>query len=84
MLYAIMAKYNYKVEGDINDTIIMARKAVSIMPSNLNHRLNLVKYLIWSGDLIEAIKALEPAARADINDQHTAEIARLKKALKMK
>jgi hypothetical protein len=43
-----------------------------------------VKYLIWSGDLIEAKKALDTASRADINDQHTAEIARLKKALEMK
>ena len=84
ILYAILAKYAYKVEKNSEMVIKMASKAVSIMPSNLNHRLNLVKYLIWSGDLIEAKKALEATARTDINGQHTAEIARLKKALEMK
>ena len=84
MLYAIMAKYAYKVEGDINYTIIMARKAMSMMPSNMNHHLNLVKYLIWSGNQIEAKQALESAERVDINRQHTTEIARLKKTLETK
>jgi hypothetical protein len=81
ILYGILAKYAYKVEKNSDMVIKMASKAASIMPSNLNHRLNLVKYLIWSGNLIEAKKALEATARADINGQHTADITRLKKAL---
>jgi hypothetical protein len=81
MLYATLAKYAYRVEGNRNKTVEMARKSVSLMPSNLYHHINLVNYLIWSGDLIEAKKALESAARFDIDGQHAAEIARLMKML---
>jgi tetratricopeptide (TPR) repeat protein len=83
MLYAILAKYAYSVEGNRTETIKMARKSVSIMPSNMYYHLNLVKYLIWAADQVEAKKALESAAKIDIDGQHTAEISRLKKTLQM-
>ena len=77
MLYSIQAKYAYQVEGDKDKTLIMARKAVSLIPSNLYYHLNLVKYLIWAGSLIEAKNSLKTAKKIDTNNQHTAEIATL-------
>ena len=84
MLYAIMAKYAYEVEGDINNAINMARKAVSIMPSNLYHGLTLVKYLIEADQLLDAKKALESVTKLDVNNQHTTEITRLNNTLENK
>jgi tetratricopeptide (TPR) repeat protein len=78
LLYTVLAKYAYMIEKDRSMTIEMARKAVSVMPSNLYHRLNLVKYLMWSGDYLEAKKALDETIKIDIHNQHTAEISRLK------
>lgn len=80
-MYAILAKYTYQVEGNRSKTVEMARKAVSTMPSNIHHRLNLVEYLIWSEDRVEAEKVLKSAARIDIYDRYTAEISRLMKTL---
>jgi tetratricopeptide (TPR) repeat protein len=84
MSYAILAKYTYQVEGDRPGAVEFARKAVSIMPSNLYHRLNLVKYLIWAGHLNEAQKTLLTTKRIDIYNQHTTEINRLLESLNKK
>jgi tetratricopeptide (TPR) repeat protein len=84
MSYAILAKYTYQVEGDRPGAVEFARKAVSIMPSNLYHRLNLVKYLIGADHLFEAKKALESVEKLDIYGNHTAEIAKLNKTLENK
>lgn len=74
MLYAILAKYTYQLEGDKKKTLVLARKAVSLTPSNLYYRLNLIKYLIWAGNLTEAKNALEITKKLDINNLHTAKI----------
>jgi len=75
MLYAILTKYTYQVEGDKKKTLVLARKAVSFTPSNLYYRLNLAKYLIWAGNFMEAKNTLETTKKLDINNQHTAKIA---------
>ena len=82
--YAILAKYTYTVEGKRHEAVELARKAVSIMPSNLYHQLNLVKYMIGAGELLEAKETLESVVKIDVYGQHTAETARLKKTLENK
>jgi hypothetical protein len=84
MLSAILAKYLFQVDRDIDRTLKMAHAAVSLMPSNLYYRLNLVKYLIWAGERDEAKKILEATAGIDIYNQHTAEINGLMKVLEGK
>ena len=84
LLYAVLAKYYYKVEKNPVETIKMARKAVSLQPSNLYHHLNLVKYLINSGYFSEAQKALEVLQKVDTYGQHRAEISRLMNFIKNK
>ncbi len=81
MLHAILARYSFQVEGDKDKTIAMARKAVSIIPSNMYYHLNLAKYLIWAGNKIEAKKVLNTAVKIDIYNQHATEIAGLMKIL---
>ena len=44
------------VEGNRREAVELARKAVSIMPSNLYYHLNMVKYLIGVDQLLEAKK----------------------------
>jgi tetratricopeptide (TPR) repeat protein len=79
MLYTILAKYYYKVEKDYKKAVVNGEKAISAKPSTLYFQLNLVKYLISSGDKIKAGKALDSISRVDINSQHTAEIAKLRR-----
>lgn len=81
-LYNVLAKYYYRVEKDYKKAVAYGQKARSAMPSDLYSQVNLVKYLILSGDKIKARKALDSLSRQDINRQHTAEIAKLKKYVK--
>ena len=82
MLSSILAKYAYQVEKDEDETLNMARKAVSIMPTNMYYQINLVKYLIWAKHFSEAKKVLNTIKIKDINNQHTAEIIGLSQTLK--
>jgi len=84
VLFAIQAKYMYQVEGDIDKTLEMARKAVSLMPSNLYYRLNLARYLIWAGKQNRAKNALGVATKIDIYNQHATEISELMKNIENK
>ena len=84
MLAAILAKYNYQVDRDKYKTVQMARKSVSLMPSNLYYQINLAKYLIWANELTEARKVLLTARKVDVHNQYTTEIAGLLDALQNK
>jgi tetratricopeptide (TPR) repeat protein len=81
ILYAVMAKYQYRVEKNYDSAIDAARKSVALMPSNLNNHYNLVQYLVWANKYDEAEEALKIFARRDKNGQYRNEIFRLRTIL---
>ena len=84
MLSAILAKYMYQVEKDKYSTIILARKSVSFLPSNMYYRINLAKYLIWARKPVEAREVLLSTKKIDVYNQYATEIARLLNQLEHK
>ncbi|MFW2440680.1 MAG: hypothetical protein ACN4GR_15095, partial [Arenicellales bacterium] len=80
-LYAVLARYAFSVEVDPVKSVKMARMAVSLMPSNLYHKISLANYLLSINHRIEAAELLANIERDDIYHQHKKNIDTLKDIL---